>query len=354
MKRIVTSVLMAAGLVLTSAMARPVPWASADTLHCDVGLSVVLNVLGVAPAACGLGLDPGTGTYCRLTNVDVNLEADSGAYGYQFDLIDGTIGPCNMHVQGSYNPSTHLADEKLTGSGRVEAIWLCSDDPWTFLPGQAPSCQNRSLLAVNADGTAPDLPNMTFPVSAQTLIDSDRHVLNAQLQNALNAYDAQSKAAQTATTIGHVSNSACVPCVTAAAAAQPAAPTLPDLAITAINGPKQVSQGFSYTYDVILSNLGAEPAGQVQVEIQVTGSLRYLQMLQTPNGFTCLGAGPIICTGPIGGNGDAPITTVADFQFQVQAAQVGVGSISADANPNNTTQESNTDNNAQTLAVTVK
>jgi hypothetical protein len=352
MKRTVISLLVA-GLVLSSVVARPAARASADGgTGCDVDLSVVVNILGIFPVYCGIGEDNATGPSCSLTNVDVGQNATSGAYDYQFDVIDF----CNMHVQGTYNPSTKLADEQLTGNngGRVQASWICSDDPWSFLPGQTPSCQNRSLLTTNADGSTGDAPSMTFPVSAQILTDFDRHVLNAQLQNAIKAVIAQQQEEQSARTIRHVGEAACIACANAAAAAAPTAvPVLPDFAAH-INGPTQLSQGFSATYEVVLANLGAKPTGQVQIEIQVTGSLRYLQMVQTPAGFDCLGTGPITCTGPLGGYGDAPAATVADFQLQIQGAQTGTGSISASANPSGTIQESDTSNNAQTLAVTVK
>jgi hypothetical protein len=141
---------------------------------------------------------------------------------------------------------------------------------------------------------------------------------------------------------------------TCLACGQTPAPSLPDFTIPSIIGNPQATQGLSSTYDVILANLGAKPSGQVQVQIQVTGSLRYLQMAQTPAGWICLGNSPIICTGPLGGYGDPPITTSVDFQLLVQANSAGLGSISAYANPNNTIQESNLTNNGDTLAVNVK
>jgi hypothetical protein len=143
-------------------------------------------------------------------------------------------------------------------------------------------------------------------------------------------------------------------CVVCKVDAQPPAPTLPDFAVTRISGDQQVTQGFTKTYDVVVANLGAKSPSQVQVQIQVTGSLSYQQMVQTPAGFTCTGNGTITCVGPLGGYGDAPITTVADFQLQVHAANPGLGSISAYADPNNLITESNENNNAQSLAVTVK
>jgi hypothetical protein len=152
---------------------------------------------------------------------------------------------------------------------------------------------------------------------------------------------------------GRISTEPCLACKVGTQSSTPA-PTLPDFAVTRISGDQQVTQGFTKTYDVVVANLGARPQTQVQVQIQVTGSLNYQQMVQTPAGFTCTGNGPITCVGPLGGYGDAPITTVADFQLQVYAGGTGLGSISASADPNNLITESNETNNAQSLAVTVK
>ncbi len=153
----------------------------------------------------------------------------------------------------------------------------------------------------------------------------------------------------------HTTASACLVCQVSTQGSGPIdIPILPDFAVTRISGDQQPSQGFTETYDVVVANLGAKPQGQVQVAIQVTGALSYQQMIQMPAGFTCTGYGPITCVGPLGGYGDAPITTSADFQLQVYAATPGVGAVSAAADPSNLISESNENNNAQTLKVTVK
>ena len=126
------------------------------------------------------------------------------------------------------------------------------------------------------------------------------------------------------------------------------------MTITRITAEQPPAQGFTSIVDVVLANLGGKPSSQVQVEIQVTGSLSYPQMAQTPAGFTCTGNSPIICVGPLGGSGDPPATTTAVFKLQVFAASAGAGAVSAYADPNNVIQESNKAYNADTLAVTVK
>ncbi len=153
----------------------------------------------------------------------------------------------------------------------------------------------------------------------------------------------------------HTTAGVCLACRVDAPSSGPTnVPVLPDFTVSRISGDQSPAQGFTETYEVVVANLGAKPQNQVQVSIQVTGSLGYQQMVQTPAGFTCTGNGPVTCVGALGGYGDAPITTSADFQVQVYAAGPGLGSISAAADPNSLITESNKANNAQTLAVTVK
>jgi hypothetical protein len=133
---------------------------------------------------------------------------------------------------------------------------------------------------------------------------------------------------------------------------------LPDLAVTAIRAEAsgQVNAGATALYDVVVANTGAKlpGSGQVQVQFQISGSVQYYAMPQTPAGFTCTGSGPVVCVGPIGGAGDPPITTSVTFRLQIQASKSGLGSLSAAADPNNLISESDENNNAQTLAIIVK
>jgi CARDB len=148
------------------------------------------------------------------------------------------------------------------------------------------------------------------------------------------------------------SDAACVAC------AAHLAPSLPDLAVTDIRAESssQLSAGATAVYDIVVANTGAKlpGSGQVQVQIQVSGSVQSYAMAQTPAGFTCSGSGPVICVGPIGGYGDAPITTSVTFRMQIQGSKSGLGSLSAAADPNNLIQESDENNNAKTLPITVK
>jgi CARDB len=284
-----------------------------------------------------------------MSNVDVTADNSSGAVIHRYSYDDS-----GYQIQAVYHPDSQLAEEDITvqdqPTSEVLLSWRgCSVDPWTFPPGQMPQC-TLFKISPDQDVTNLDFDNEPIPFSAQLLSDQDRHVLDAQLQDALKALP--SLATQIRPT---PRASTCAACVIAGELTPTPAPipVLPDFSVTRISGPTQLGQGLSATYEVVLANLGAKSSSQVQIQIQVSGSLRYLQMVQTPTSFACTGTGPITCTGPLGGNGDPPATTVANFQIQAQGAQAGLGSISAYANPSGAIQESNPNNNAQTLAVTV-
>jgi hypothetical protein len=134
------------------------------------------------------------------------------------------------------------------------------------------------------------------------------------------------------------------------------APTLPDLAVTDIRpvASSQVSAGTTASFEVVVANTGAKLPGPVQVQLQVSGSVAFYSLTQVPSGFTCSDANPVICVGPLGGYGDAPISTAVIFGVQVHADKTGLGSLSAAADPNSLIQESDETNNAKTLPITVK
>jgi CARDB len=295
-------------------------------------------------------------TFCPMEQVNVSTgptnvngdQTNAGDRFYQYDLDCGSTDL--IRVSAEYNSVTQRGTEKVTGdSGYLEGVWNCSNDPW--IDSQPPNCANLGIEASNNAAANFDVQAATLPISSVFLSTYSHHVLDEQLGNALKQVD------QTAPTPeqSEVANS-CIGCVLSGAinSMPPTSiPVLPDFAITRISGPTQLTNGLSGTYEIVLANLGAKPSQQVQVEIQVNGSLSYLQMTQTPNGFDCLGNRPIICTGPIGGYGDPMSATVADFQLQAQGSQAGQGSISASANPSGSIQESSTSNNGQTLTVTV-
>jgi hypothetical protein len=131
-------------------------------------------------------------------------------------------------------------------------------------------------------------------------------------------------------------------------------PTLPDLSVRTVSGEQTLTQGLTSVYSIAVNNLGARPQTQVQVSIQVTGSVEYVSMEQTPGGWNCEGSAPILCTGPLGGSGDAVQTLVGSFQLRVRGAKAGVGTISVSSDPNDLIHEGNETNNDNQLVITVK
>jgi hypothetical protein len=191
----------------------------------------------------------------------------------------------------------------------------------------------RQTAGVTASGQT------NFPLGP--LVRADRHVLHAQLQNAIK------QVVESPTT----TSTDCLVCTLVIA---PLAPTQPDFQVSNVSGDKQVAQGFTSVYSIAVNNEGTRPPSQVQVAIQVSGAVAYVAMAQTPAGWDCSGTAPILCVGPLGGSGDPIQSLVAAFGVQVRGAKTGIGSISASADPNGLIAESDESNNAKTLAITVK
>jgi CARDB len=325
---------------------------------------------------------------CGMTDVNVTATRTDDHFQYSYGCyFFGSGFPIRVFadVTADYDKTTQTASESIHARYHGEeytSTWSCTSDPWVnedqstdpctgpphfyhltgdpqyedlidfwncyfgnpavadwVLGSSGPECSGYS-------GTPPG--NEPLSVPEDLGLEPQLHVLAAQLQNAINALPPPPQ-----TSIRNAAT--CAACIIAGElnSSSGAAAALPDFSITRISGPQQLSKGSSGTYDVVLANLGAKPSQQVQVEIQVNGSLSYLQMTQTPSGFDCLGNGPIICTGPLGGSGDPLSATVANFQLQIQGSQAGLGSISATANPSGAIQESDTTNDSKTLAVTV-
>jgi hypothetical protein len=282
--------------------------------------------------------------YCYPS--DIVAHGSAKAHEYTFGLSCDN-GQQFDSISASYDTSTLMASERLAFDGqKITQIFVCSNDPWSVANGV--SCYDAITHAggpPTADYARPD-----SPISSGYL-DYNGHVAFA---TALQAAVSQSASAvPPARPIDtKASDASCVAC------AARLTPSLPDLAVTAIRaeGSGQVNAGATALYDVVVANSGAKlpGSGQVQVQFQVSGSVQYYAMPQTPAGFTCTGSGPVICVGPIGGAGDPPITTSVTFRLQIQASKSGLGSLSAAVDPNNLIPESDENNNAQTLPITVK
>jgi lysozyme family protein len=184
MKRMIVSLTLIAAL-LVPVVGRPQP-AAAGADGCGNPAWEDIATLDILLAICGgdtFGVAP---TPCPMQQVDVT--ATSTNHIYKYGLACAATG--TIQVSASYDPSTNFASERLSGdagngAGEIQATWTCPADPWTAGRGRLPTCVNIAAEA-NPDTSTFDLSSLSFPISVQLLDDQSRHVLEAQLQNAIN------------------------------------------------------------------------------------------------------------------------------------------------------------------------
>jgi hypothetical protein len=372
LKHLALAALMVTGLLFPATIARPQP-ASAS---CDDVIAVIS--IGVIPTnGCGTPFTPSADS-CSLTIIDVSASADGNRNSYKYDL-GCSFEPPIIHVNGLYDFSIGIAHESLVSTTyNISADWTCPHDPWI---APSPAACPHGTATSNSVGGAPGVRKLNLgsqiqPFSTQLLTDDERQALFfAQLRYAAAHPPAPAPVIIIARSESTTTTNQCAVCHVLETTPDPAAPpTLPDFKIMAVRAVQPKTDpitnkellpiGQTAGYDVVVANLGAkspqtgsDPSKkpQVQVSIQVTGSLQYVSMVQTPTGWDCTGTGSILCVGPLGGYGDAIQDTVVTFRLQVLGVKggVGVGAISASADPNGLVKESDVTNNAFTLAITV-
>jgi hypothetical protein len=340
----------------------------ASANNCSVPLSVGLSLatLGFLPQVGGCNTDGGPlpDHFCTVrAPLSVSIAGDLRTYRYDLRCIDNGSNVPLIHVTGTYNVTTKSVQEDLTPSrgSCFGANWTCPDDPGSA--ASAPSCTRGTLSIYGSDSGGFDLGQQTAPFSTLYITASDRRRLNTELQNA-----PVQPAPVLVIPLPDGSANSCAICGTIGSAP---APTLPDFQIMAVRAVQPnpdpatssewLANGMTAGYEVVVANLGSRTpsaAGggptKFQVAVQITGSLQYSSLTQTPTGWDCGGNGPVTCVGAIGGYGDAVQDTVVTFGLQIYGATPGVGSISAAADPNGPVKESDITNNAKTLSVTVK
>ncbi len=351
MKRIIASLVLAAGLIFSGTLAHGVPSASASSVdgtpgYCDnttlvTVLSIVSFYFTATPAAifpCLGGHLEGVPYNCLLTNVDVNGNTTVHSYDY------GMGGECSFTIRGAYDVNTKQASEKLSGdAGKISAIWTCSADPWIFQSGQAPTCVLVNAAADKDDG-AFDFSHSTLPFSVQLLTDHDRFVLSAQLQNALN----QKPATPAPSPLGHaIGTKLSEPCFACPDGPASNVPVQPDLSVS-ISGKTSLSSGMTAPYTITIKNQGAPLSGNpvVQLALAFGGKLQEYATSDT-GAFTCTPGATINCTGHLDASGQATLT------FQGWGSAAGTGSVQATVDPSQSLPDSNYSNNTQTLTVTI-
>jgi hypothetical protein len=345
MKRLILALLLVAGLAVPATALRPQP-ASADALCTFFGYIGLCTPFGETPRDCS------------ITQVVARGTAASHSYEYEPVCDDVVL----FKVQANYSYTTGRAVEKLSSvrgpAWSIDALWACSDDPWIF-SGAAPICGHATVQIKGNPGRVDDyfygrIP-AAFPFSANGLLLTPalRHVLDAQLQNAIRiASTPQAPDVAVIVSDEAARDADCLICD----ALKPAPPKDPiaDLAVVSIAGPTTRQAGLSATYTVTVKNEG-DKAAPVELVIVFAGKLDQTgQIVPGPGAGACelrRDAGinaAVRCTGGTLAPGQ---TTTVVVQGRGQSA--GTGMLIATLNPSRAVTESDYANNLKQLNVTV-
>lgn len=220
--------------------------------------------------------------------------------------------------------------------------WIAQNlAPCTFTQGQKSA--NLGYFEYAFDITAAGSSGLPFSMAG--LDDHSRHVLAAQLQNALNQLQqpAPASAFNPATSATNIArNGRTYVGLTGAPKA--------DLVAAGFSGPGALAAGDAANYTATIRNDGADVNGQVEFTISMLAPLSNIDLLpvQAP-GFNCTSSSAMIdCRGGTLAQGQS-----ATMSFSAYANAAGSGKLLLNVNPNNTVAESNTANNSAVLTVAI-
>lgn len=246
---------------------------------------------------------------CKMTAVRV--DGTPSRHKFSFDQICG--GVHQAHVDAAYDLGTGRAEESIksvSGAWSYRARWNCASDPW-IAPDEV-ACGNGKMSATGEPGYF-DSAQITYPTTAGSLSAQSRHVLAAQLQNALNASPTPPPAP-----------------------APPDAPVAvlgPDLTVIRIDGPDTLSVGLTGTYSFIIGNIG-DVAASVEVNLLFAGALEQIGQVSADSGLGCAigpGSGKVNTNvGCSGGQLDPKRS--ATITVQAIGRSAGAGSVIASIN----------------------
>ena len=286
---------------------------------------------------------------CTLGSVDVGANATRHTYTYDLNCDDNS----SYHAEAAYDPTRQLAQERMVGTSypfTVDAEWSCPVDPWiaqtavqcTFTQGTISEATGAfgylfSQFSAGAGG---------YPLTPSYIDAYSRHVLAAQLQNAINRL--QTPPPQPAPNSTVVTKAPGARTVNV----EPFSPTA-DLVAVGVSGPGTLVQGTNQTYTATIRNDGVAVNGRVEVVISLVAPLVYLDGAIDPGaGFVCDAASfssTIHCSGGTLAQGQS-----ATIAFHAFASGAGNAKLLLTIDPNNTVAESNSDNNSAALNVTIQ
>lgn len=275
---------------------------------------------------------------------DVLVTATPRRHRYSFTLnCDGGAA----QVEGAYDHGNGRAQESITaadGTWRLQERWNCADDPWVAA-GQL-ACSNGKISSKgNIEGF--DVNKVSYPISPWAISAQSRHVLAAQLNNALQAAPEPSDADTQAQPLPQdsVKNDK-----------SDALKDLfkSDLTVIRIDGPTSLSAGESGTYTFIIGDVSDVPAS-VEVNILFAGALTQTGQVSADSGLGCSigpGGGKTNATVSCNGGQLEPMRS-ATITVQAIGLSGGAGSVIASINNSRSLNESNYDNNVDRRDVTV-
>lgn len=253
---------------------------------------------------------------CKMTAVRV--DGTPSRHTLSFDRVCG--GAHEAHVDAAYDVGTGRAQEIIkarSGAWSYRSLWNCASDPW-IAPDSVP-CANGKMSTKGTPGSF-DPAAITYPTSAGSLSAKSRHVLAAQLQNALNA------------------NPPAPPPPPSPPA--PDVPAGPDLTVIRIDGPGALQLGLTGTFSFIIGNIG-DATASVEVNLLFTGALAQSGQVYADSGLNCaIGAGngkvnaTVACSG-----GQLEPKRSATITVQAIGEATGSGSVIASINNSRTLAE---------------
>lgn len=281
---------------------------------------------------------------CDIGSVDV--AATQQRHRYSFTIL------CNgqrAQVKGAYDYGTGRAEEAieaLDGSWRVQERWTCQDDPWVA-PGQL-ACSNGKISSKGKIGSF-DVQRVDYPISPWAISAQSRHVLAAQLNNALKA--APSAPLDPATPVKPL------PPDTVDNNTSDVLKNLgngPDLTVIRIDGPTALAAGQSGTYTFIVGNVGNVVAS-VEVNLLFAGALTQTGGVSADSGLGCSigpGGGKVNASATCNG-GQLDAQRSATITVQAVGLNPGSGSVIASINNSRSLAETDYGNNVGRRDVSV-
>jgi hypothetical protein len=275
-------------------------------------------------------------TCTAITSVKVDGTQARHHYAFVLLCYDGADA---ANVEGAYDYASGRASEKISGKGwSFTSRWDCADDPW--IAASHIACGNPKT---QTKGSAGEYERLTLdsPLSAYELSAQSRHVLAAQLNNALSAAT-QPPAAPSVKKdklLGKAPEATDHSSVLKPASSE-------DLTIVRIDGPSTLPAGQSASFSILVGNVG-NLAGPVEVNILFAGALDQTGQVSADSGLACdsvPGNGKVHtnlhCTG-----GQLYPQRSATITIQSVGMTPGAGSIIASANNSRSVDESDYGNN---------